>query len=99
MQFICSKLIKAQWLKQHWNGGLYPRPGVPSGSMQIHMDCKEGVELTFTYVLASAVHMDLHGSTQIPSEIAWNARIVLGQFHVNIYVCGLGWNLNLCQCV
>jgi hypothetical protein len=60
-------------------GGLYPPPGVPSGStwndsesMRIHADSEQGVELTFTYVLASTVHMDLHGSTWIPSEIAWN---------------------------
>jgi hypothetical protein len=45
--------------------GLYPPPGVPSGStwndsesMQICMDSKQGVELSFTCVLASPICMD-----------------------------------------
>jgi hypothetical protein len=51
------------------DGGLYPPPGVPSGStrndsesMWIHMDSEQGVELTFTYALAYAVCMDPRGS-------------------------------------
>jgi hypothetical protein len=67
--------------------------------MQIHADFEQGVELTFTYVLAFAVRMDPCGSTRILSEIARNTRTVLGQFQVNIYVCGLGWNLSPCQSV